>query len=49
MMRNIPKCETFLLVVYFVTQATIVQNDTELNRESYFKKIQTAREIVGAA
>ena len=51
MMRNLSKCDTFLLVVCLVavTQATIVQNDIEVNRESYFQKIKIGRQIIGVA
>ena len=50
-MMFLPKYGTYLVVVYFVsaTQATIVQIDTEVNTESYFEKMQTGRQIIGAA
>ena len=38
-----------LCIFICATQATIVQNNTKSSKESYFKKIQAGRYIVGMA
>ena len=50
-MRFLAKYGTFLPFVYFVsaTHMTTVQNNAKLSKESYFKQLQTGREIIGAA